>query len=79
MAKPKEDPADKAARLRERRVSELERAAAAQKQAAGLSSDLRAVYGLRSMSLFGMPGTGSAKPARQMSFAPSIPSMFPRQ
>jgi len=79
MAKPKEDPADKAARLRERRVSELERAAAAQKQAAGLSSDLRAVYGLRSMSLFGMPGIAGKEPRPSFPIAPSLPSMFPRQ
>lgn len=42
--KPKEDPQDKAARLRERRMSEIEQQQAAQKQAAGLGADLRAVY-----------------------------------
>ena len=57
MKTPKEDPADKAARFRERRISELEQDEATQEQAAGLSSDIRSVYGLRAMSLFGKPGT----------------------
>ena len=56
MGTPKEDPKDKAARERERRMTELDRARAAQKEAAGLTTDLRSVYGLRSMSLFGTPG-----------------------
>jgi len=50
--KPKEDPKDKAARLRERRISELERTKSAQDQAEGLTSDLRAVYGMK-----GIPNT----------------------
>jgi hypothetical protein len=37
--KPKENPEDKAARLRERKMSEIEQATAA-----GLSSDLRSTY-----------------------------------
>ena len=47
MARPKEDPADKAARLRERRISEIERTKVAQDSAGGLTSDLRAVYGMK--------------------------------
>jgi len=53
MGKPKEDPEDKKARLRERRLSQLERQDATQNNAAGLTSDLSAVYGLRGISMFG--------------------------
>lgn len=56
MKTPKEDPQDKAARLRERRLSELEQDQAAQEQAKGLTTDIRAVYGLRALSMFGKPG-----------------------
>lgn len=42
--KPKEDPAEKAARLRERRMSELELTKATENNAASMSSDLRATY-----------------------------------
>lgn len=45
MKTPKEDPADKAARLRERRISELDQARSSEMTAAGMASDLRAVYG----------------------------------
>jgi len=48
--KPKEDPKDKAARLRERRMSEVEDQRAGQDSAGQLTTDLRNVYG---MSLFG--------------------------
>lgn len=55
--KPKEDPQDKAARLRERRMSELEQERAGQKNAASLTSDLRAVYKLgRLPSVFSTTG-----------------------
>ena len=47
---PSEDPQDKAARLRERRISELERMRASQENAAGLTSDIRAIYGLRGVT-----------------------------
>lgn len=52
--KPKEDPKDKAARLRERRISEIEQRQSAEKQAGGLSSDLSSVYGFtpRKLSMF---------------------------
>lgn len=46
--RPKEDPADRKARLRERRMSDLERRRASEDQAGGLTADLRAVYGSRS-------------------------------
>lgn len=49
--KPKEDPKDKAARLRERRISEIEQRQAAQQQASGLSSDLASVYGFTGLGL----------------------------
>jgi len=47
--KPKENPTDKAARLRERRMSEIERTTQAEKGASSLTSDLMAVYGMKSM------------------------------
>lgn len=54
MGKPKEDPADKAARERERRITDVERQKTGEQQAAGLTTDLRAVYGLRGMpNIFG--------------------------
>lgn len=61
MKSPKEDPNDKAARERERRLAELDQNAAAQQDAGGLTTDLRSVYGLRSLSLFGT-GPGAPKP-----------------
>lgn len=66
MKTPKEDPQDKAARLRERRLSELEQDQAAQDTAKGLTTDIRAVYGLRALSLFGTPG----RPAPPAPIAP---------
>lgn len=53
MKRPKENPEDKKARLTERRMTEIERRAAAEESAARLGSDLRAVYGFRAPSLFG--------------------------
>lgn len=63
MGKPKEDPEDKKARLRERRMSELERARVSQKASFGMTSDLASVYGLRGLSMFGTAGTAAAKAA----------------
>jgi hypothetical protein len=40
-----EDPADKAARLRERRMTDVERAKSTEESAAGLSADIRSIYG----------------------------------
>lgn len=51
--KPKENGADKAARLRERRMTEVERAQSAETSAQSLTSDLQAIYGRRGKSLFG--------------------------
>lgn len=61
---PKEDPADKAARLRERRLSGLDRNRAAQEQAGQLTSDLRAIYGFRGLPLGGLvPSVAPTTPA----------------
>lgn len=54
---PKEDPADKAARLRERRLSALDQGRAAQEQAGQLTSDLRRIYGFRGLPLSGLRPT----------------------
>lgn len=61
--KAKEDPADKASRLRERRITEVERQKTTEQSASGLTSDLRAVYGMRGLSMFGASGTGGTKVA----------------
>lgn len=53
---PKEDPKDKAERLRQRRIAEIDRMGTAQQNASGLTTDLRGVYGLRALSMFGMGG-----------------------
>jgi len=48
MGKPKtpqEDPADRAARLRERRMTDIERAKSTEESAAGLAADIRSIYG----------------------------------
>jgi hypothetical protein len=51
MGRPKEDPEDKKDRQRQRRIAEVERQDAAQTTAADLTTDLRAIYGLRGMPL----------------------------
>lgn len=55
MQGPKEDPQDKAARLRERRLAQLERRRAAETNASGSTRDLGAVYDLRALSMFAQP------------------------
>lgn len=61
MKAPKEDPADRAARLRERRLSEIDQTRAGQKTAGDLTSDLRSVYGFRGIPLmFGGGGASSS-------------------
>ena len=61
---PKEDPKDKAERLRQRRIAEIDRMGTAQQNASGLTTDLRGVYGLRALSMFGMGGgPGKSAPA----------------
>lgn len=62
MSKPKEDPADKKARLRERRLSEIDRRTAAQENAAGLTSDLRSIYGTAKFTGPSTPFTPIGKP-----------------
>jgi hypothetical protein len=49
MKSPKEDPEDKAARLRERRITDVERSEATQRNAAGMTSDLATIYGLKGL------------------------------
>lgn len=67
---PKEDPQDKAARLRERRISAMERDSATQRTAGDLTADLRSVYGLRGLPL--AFGSGPGAPV------PSAPSAQPK-
>lgn len=63
MRGPKEDPEDRKARLRERRLAQLERRRASEQNASGASRDLGAVYDLRALSMFSqarpsvVPGT----------------------
>lgn len=64
-----EDPEDRKARLRERRLSLLENRRAAESTATGLTTDLGSVYGLRSLSMFGQAGKMRAPKA-----APSAPA-----
>lgn len=66
MKTPKEDPADRAARLTERRMSELEQVRAAQGNAAALTSDMRSIYGI------------GAKPGIRPVAVPSIFGMRPK-
>lgn len=49
--KPKEDPQDQAARLRERRLSEVDRDRSVQSNTRSMTQELAAIYGLR-----GAPG-----------------------
>ncbi len=60
----KESAADKEMRRRERRMASRSAAQAAQEDAAGLTSDLRAVYGMR-----GLTGTRTGSP-----MSPSTPA-----
>ena len=46
MKGPEEDPADRRARMRERRVTGLEQAAVGQENAKSLTTDLMSVYGI---------------------------------
>ncbi len=62
MGGPEEDPEAKKDRLRQRRLSMLDRRETSEEAAGGLTSDLRAVYGLKGLSMFGARGT-SKKPA----------------
>lgn len=61
--KPKENPEDRKARLRERRMSLLEQDRAARTSARDLTGDIGRTYGLRGLSMFGMRGTAMEAPA----------------
>lgn len=63
-----EDPADKKARLRERRITDVERQKSAQDMASGLTSDIRAVYGMKGL----IPVSGKATAPKKS----STPNMF---
>ncbi len=56
MKTPKENPEDKAARQRERRISMLELNRSSQEQSARATTDIRSVYGMGGLSLFSMMG-----------------------
>lgn len=60
MKGPKEDPEDRKARLRERRMSLLEQQRTTQQTAGDLTQDFRSVYGLGGLGGLGMFG-GVAK------------------
>lgn len=62
MKGPEEDPQDKKARLRERRMSLLEQQRAAQANALDMTNDIRGTYGLGGLSLLGARGTATTKP-----------------
>lgn len=70
MKQAKENPQDKAARLRERRSAELERSRTVQTQARDLTGDVRRIYGNR-VTMFGL--------ARPMAPRPIAPRPSPTQ
>lgn len=59
---PKEDPQAKADRERDRRLATLDRRDSAQQEADDMTTDLRSVYGLSALSMFGR--AGQKQPAR---------------
>ena len=59
---PKEDEESKRDRLRQRKSAMLDRRKSAEESATGLTTDLRAVYGLRGLSMFGNRGTSTTPP-----------------
>lgn len=63
-SRPKEDPKDKAARLRERRITNIERQQTAEESASSLTTDLRAIYGMKGLNrvLPSSPGMVSPRP-----------------
>lgn len=70
---PKEDPQAKADRERDRRLAEIDRRDSAQQEADDMTTDLRSVYGLSALSMFGRTGskpvqktTTSRAPANSM-------------
>lgn len=54
---PKEDPQAKADRERDRRLAEIDRRDSAQQEADDMTTDLRSVYGLSALSMFGRSGS----------------------
>lgn len=71
---PKEDPQAKADRERDRRLATLDRRDSAQQEADDMTTDLRSVYGLSALSMFGRSGT---KPTpRPAAPRPAANSMF---
>lgn len=64
---PKEDPEAKKDRKRERRLSLLDRRGSAEEMAGNLTTDLRSVYGLSGLSMFGKQGTQVAPPKAAVS------------
>ena len=73
---PKEDPQAAKDRTRERRLSLLDRRETSEETAGGLTSDLRAVYGLRGLSMFGKRGKASGpNPAATAAKAISTPDI----
>lgn len=62
MKTPKENPSDKAARYRDRRIIDIKRQKFTQEIAADLTSDLRAMYGLNGLT--GTGGTMAAAPVK---------------
>jgi hypothetical protein len=63
---PKENKTDKAARLRERRITDLERSRATEQSATSLTTDLRAIYGFRGLPM--MIGSIGNTPAPKGAF-----------
>lgn len=59
---PKESREDRDARRRERRLSEIDQTKSAQEQAAGLTTDLRAIYGLRGIPMMMGSAPATSKP-----------------
>lgn len=62
--KPKESREDRAARGRERRMTEIERQQSTEESASALSSDLRAIYGASPTSKPGGKPTSPYKPQK---------------
>ena len=60
---PKEDPIEQQERLRQRRVADLDRRRAAKANAKSLTSDIRSVYGVGGLSMFGGRSTAVRRPA----------------
>lgn len=70
----KESKADKAARQRERRIASENAATSASEEAAVLTSDLRAIYGLRGLTGIRGASSATASPsAAPGTRAPGIP------